>query len=335
MILARFDTEALTRVRFAISPMLETIRSITALEDSRARALHLPWVERARPAVEDLDLSVVRALSASETYNPDFVNPPPTGPLANFEDELAVMVATPPEQIRAEVLRAYPDGDLPAALEPFAGEPARAILELADLLRTYWERALAADWPRIRALLEQDVDYRGRQIVDGGTGALFADLDDSISWSDGVLRIDRRADTTLDLDERGLLLIPSAFTWPEVLVLTEPPWQPALIYPARGIGMLWRPERPAPPDALARLIGRNRAVLLLALARAQSTTELARVSGLTPGGVSQHLAVLRDAGLVAGSRSQRFVIYARTPAGDALVAGAGDAKDAQRATRAG
>ncbi len=42
-----------------------------------------------------------------ETYNPDFVNPPPSGPLAEFEEELAVMIATPARQIRAEVMGAY------------------------------------------------------------------------------------------------------------------------------------------------------------------------------------------------------------------------------------
>jgi len=59
MIFARFDTEALTRVRFAVSPMLETIRSVCALDDPAARALHLPWAEQARPKTEDLDLSLL------------------------------------------------------------------------------------------------------------------------------------------------------------------------------------------------------------------------------------------------------------------------------------
>src|SRR5690242_13396328 len=106
MIFARFDTEALTRVRFAVSPMLETIRSVCALDDPAARALHLPWAEQARPKTEDLDLSLLRALQLEGVYNPDFVNPPPSGPLVEFEDELATMVSTPARQIRAEVQRA-------------------------------------------------------------------------------------------------------------------------------------------------------------------------------------------------------------------------------------
>src|SRR5689334_18406324 len=113
MIFARFDTEALTRVRFAISPMLEAALSVRALDDPAKYALHLQWAERARPRVADLDLSMLRALHLKEVYNPDFINPPPTGPLVEFEEELATMVATPASQIRAEVQRARAESTMP------------------------------------------------------------------------------------------------------------------------------------------------------------------------------------------------------------------------------
>jgi DNA-binding transcriptional ArsR family regulator len=41
--------------------------------------------------------------------------------------------------------------------------------------------------------------------------------------------------------------------------------------------------------------------------------------------VSQHLAVLRDSGLVNGHRVGRVVLYARSPTGDYLAAGISDA----------
>ncbi len=328
MILTRFHTEALTRVRFAISPMFEMIRSTKALMDPASAALHLPWVERALPAVADLDLSPLFALQSAPEYNPDFVNPPPSSPLAEFEDELATMLATPPRQIAAEVRFAYRGAELPAVLEPFVTRPKRAVDGLAELMREYWRRTHAESWPRLRSLLEHDVLYRSRQIADGGTARLFCDLDPGVAWSDGVLRIDcGECDTDLDLDERGLLLVPSVFVWPKVTMLTLEPWQPTLSYPARGIGMLWSPEQANPaPDALERLVGSTRATLLAALDSPRTTTELAGELGLTPGGVSQHLTVLRDAGLVRGRRVARSVLYLRSPEGDVLVeASAGDA----------
>src|ERR1700722_8841719 len=112
-VFASFDTEALTRVRFAISPMLEMVRSVSALDDPDRVALHLPWVERARPLAADLDLAPLRALQMHGVYNPDFVHPPPAGPLAEFEDELTLMLATPARQIRAEVRRARNEAQAP------------------------------------------------------------------------------------------------------------------------------------------------------------------------------------------------------------------------------
>ena len=114
MILARFHTEALTRVRFAISPMFEMMRSIKALKDPASAALHLPWVEQALPACRrPRPARRCSRCSPRRIYNPDFVHPPPSSPLVEFEDELAVMVSTPPRQIAAEIRYAFGDG--PAA----------------------------------------------------------------------------------------------------------------------------------------------------------------------------------------------------------------------------
>jgi DNA-binding transcriptional ArsR family regulator len=321
-----FDTEALTRVRFAISPTIELVASTRVLADPSRGALHLPWVERAQARTRDLDLSTLRALQGSDKYNPDFIHPMPTSPLTRFEDELDRMVRIAPEQIRAEVHVAYEGQAIPEVLSRFLSEPSAAVHGLADLMRRYWESAIADDWERIRSLLEHDILYRSRQIADGGTRALFADLDETVIWDDGMLHIDKECDGhqkfwggRLDLDDRGLLLIPSVFAWPKVSVVTAPPWQPALIYPARGIGMLWESQRDAAPDALARLLGRNRAAVLMALDCPRSTTELAGLLGVTSGGISQQLTVLAEAGLVHRRRVRRHVLYLRTLDGDALV----------------
>ena len=174
MIEARFDTEALTKVRFAISPMFEMTRSIKALSDPSYAALHLPWVEQALPRVADLDLAPLFALQSAPDYNPDFVNPPPSTPLVEFEDELQTMLDTPDEQIAAEVRYSYDGVPLPAVLEPFVNEPRKAIAALAELMREYWARCHAENWPRMRSLLEHDVLHRSRQIADGGRRACSA-----------------------------------------------------------------------------------------------------------------------------------------------------------------
>jgi len=316
MIEMRFGPRALAHVRFGISPLNELLRSVAVLDDAAGQALHLPWAIEARRRTAGLDLGALRALQPGERYSPDFVDPPPSSPLAEIDEEIAAVAATAPEQSRAEILRAYPGDSLPSSLAPFVDDPAA----LADLLRAYWNRALAAHWPRVRALLEGDVLYRARQMADGGAERLFADVDPTVRFTDGVLRIDKRAQQTLDLEERGLLFVPSAFVWPAVRVVTDPQWQPTIIYPARGVGTLWEPERTPAPDALGALLGRVRAEVLAALDRPRSTTDLARALDVSPGGVSQHLRVLREAGLVHGHRVGRVVLYLRSAAGESLLA---------------
>jgi DNA-binding transcriptional ArsR family regulator len=322
MVDVRFDIESMSGVRFAVSPMFEATLSVRALEKPDTCLVHMPWLEQTHRLAAQLDLEPVRLLQRPGAYAPDFLNPPPAGPVAEFEDELALMLATPAAQVSAEVRHCYEGQPLPAALEPFVTRPRGALRELADLLQRYWQLALAEHWPRVSSLLAHDILYRSRQLAHGGTRELFAELDPSIKWEEqGLLRVEKKecADTTLQLDERGLLLLPSAFSWPAVVMVTRPPWQPTVIYPARGVGMLWEPERPVAPDALARLLGASRASILTALDRPRSTTELARVLEISPGGVSQHLSVLHSAGLVSRRRDQRLVLYLRSHTGERLV----------------
>jgi DNA-binding transcriptional ArsR family regulator len=123
-----------------------------------------------------------------------------------------------------------------------------------------------------------------------------------------------------DLDGDGLVLVPSAFTWPSAILVLDPPWQPTRVYAVNGITKLY--ERPqALPAALAGVLGRTRAALLAGVAEPATPSALAvrlRVSAAT---ASEGLALLRDAGLVASSRTGRTVRYRRTVLGDALMRG--------------
>ena len=86
---------------------------------------------------------------------------------------------------------------------------------------------------------------------------------------------------------------------------------------------LWEQRRPGigrAGTALERLLGVSRAAILSALEEPASTTQLAVSLGQSVGGIGDHLAVLRAAGLVTRGRSGRSVLYRRTPVGDALAA---------------
>jgi DNA-binding transcriptional ArsR family regulator len=210
------------------------------------------------------------------------------------------------------------------ALARFYRNPEAGLERLARLIEAYWELALEPHWPRIRPLLEGDVLHRSRLLVEGGPDLLLNDLSPMVSWKDGKLIIAHApVSNSLPLDRRGLVLVPSAFVWPRVFSRTDPRWQLVLRYPARGIATLWEQGRTTSSGALAAVIGRSRAILLTELDAPASTAELARRTRLTAGGVSQHLGVLRAAGLVSAHRAGRSVLYSRTSAAEGLLATSG------------
>ncbi|EME96725.1 winged helix-turn-helix transcriptional regulator [Streptomyces mobaraensis NBRC 13819 = DSM 40847] len=327
MIEFEFGTEDLAHTRFALSPLWEVMASVRVLKGVDEQGLHRPWVERVRPriAAADVDFSPLFDLVPVPTRSPwsgcvpGFVCPPPATPLPSLRVELAMVRATPPAMLRTT-------GRVPAArLAALRADPARELGRLTDVIEAYWELALAPYWARVLTLLEDDIRYRAVRLVEGGTQHLFADLDPQITWAGGSLRLEHRSvHGPRRLDGRGLLLMPSAFVWPRVFsTMTDDAPQPALRYPPRGIGTLWHARPTTVSEALAGVVGRSRATLLAELAAPASTTDLARRTGLTPGGVSQHLTALRTAGLVSAHRMGRQVLYARTRAGETVVEAAG------------
>lgn len=324
-----FGLEDLARLRFAISPMWEVVASLRRLRDPAGAGIHLPWIDALRGgALAGLDLSAALHMTPPRGYVPDFLSPPPTTPLARFEEEIELVRATRPAQVRNDfrLLRMDQKVDtLPAVLEAFERTPTRSIKRLATELERYWAIALEPHWPRIRALLQADIAHRATRLTESGPAGLFEDLHPTITWHDGILAVDQPYQGHVDLHGRGLLLVPSAFAWLGPATITEEPWQPTLIYPARGVATLWESGGERTPEALAGVIGQTRAALLTELEAPRSTTDVARLLGVTPGGASQHLSALRRAGLVAGRREGRAVLYVRTPLADDLVAGGRDA----------
>jgi hypothetical protein len=272
-----------------------------------------------RGKVADLDLLPLLSLLPADGYIPDFITPPPSSPLMRIEDELDLVCSTPPRQVRKElgIFKTEHGGQLPAAVEPLRRNPARELSRLADTMELYWERAVEPYWPRILALLSADLRHRATRLTEEGPAGLFDDLHPTITFEGEWLHIDQPWQGVVELAGRGLLLLPTVFSWERPSVISIQPWQPTVIYPARGVALLWEPERDAAPE-LGALMGPTRARVLAALDAPQSTTELARRLGLTPGGVSQHLKVLVGAGLAASERERRVVLYARTAVGDQL-----------------
>ena len=317
----RFAEADLLRCRFAVSPLCETHEAVRTLLRPARHGYHQAWLRRA----SGLELAPLTLLMPVRGYTPDFLGPPPDAPLgrvADFADEIARMRRTDPDLAYREITRSLDStGADPAhpALRALLADPAAAVTALADATERAWQTLVAPDWDRLRTVLEADIAHRSRRMAEGGLGALFDGLHRDVRWDGGTLAL-RGGSAPLDqeLAGRGLLLMPSVFAWPETISGFAPPWQPTVIYPALGMARAWQ-QAPRPArDALARLVGANRAAVLASLEEPASTTELAQRHGLAASTVSAHLAVLRDAGLVTADRRGHEVLYRRTALGTAL-----------------
>ncbi len=319
----RLDTADVSGLRFARSPLWETMEALRTLHEPRRQAYHLSWLRAVdRPAVAAA-WRVLAPLAPNPGYTPDFLVPIPTGPTTEIDADLAAVAATPLDLVvhDLELCVASPH----AAPEIIAGarvllrDPAGSLARIVAAQRTCWDHLVRPFWSAIDDLLAADIAHRAAELATTGLATVLGGLHADISWTDGVLAFGgRNHGFGDDVTGRGLVLMPSVFGWPHVIAMTDPPWQPTIIYPARGVGTLWPPAPARDPGALGELLGGSRAALLRALEAETATGTLARRVGLGLPTTSVHLRVLRDSGLVTARRSGREVLHRRTALGAAL-----------------
>jgi DNA-binding transcriptional ArsR family regulator len=322
-LLALRTQDSLMAVRFAWSPAWETMAAVRTFVDDRARSYHEPWHRLVGERVARLDLAPLLAVEPLWGFVPDFLTPPPRTAWPRLRDQLAEIRATPPAQVAHELQlcrETVEDDQHRRLLDAFLADPARARDLLAARLHEVWSGLVAPFWIRVRTLLDRDIEQRSRMLARHGLRRVLDELHPRIRWTKPGLSVADRSGRTVNVDERGLVVMPSAYLWPYVTAIVDEPWQPTIVYPARGIAELWRAPT-TPPDALARLLGQTRALVLAGLDQPLSTTALAALIELSPAGASRHLLALRDSGLVSATRHGHEVRYRRTALGSALLHG--------------
>ena len=309
MTVVRLGPGDIAATRFALSPLTELVAALQTLAHPPGPPWLAGWVLEKRAVAERVPLiAALLDLFRGASWTPDFLVPPPSGMDTSIAAEISRVRRTPLSRMRADLVQTAGGAEPPG----FGGRdlPAR----LAGAIEQAWDGLLAADWDQRRALLERDVVHRAGLLATYGWAQAVEGLRAGYRWlGEGDLQINDWDSPPYVIAGARLVLVPNGFGrgW----ISVDPPDGYALVYPARGIA--------APIDVpsghgLDRLIGRERARILRALDQPASTTQLVSLLGSRLGSVGDHLAVLRDAGLVSRVRSGRSVIYRRTPLGDAL-----------------
>ncbi|HEY2079529.1 MAG TPA: DUF5937 family protein [Streptosporangiaceae bacterium] len=318
----------LAATRFATSPLAETVTAVRRLADPNPVQVNRPWVNWARSQLARVPLRIPWLWPLAITglpHYPEFLMPAPAGQRADFAAELATFRATSAEHVRASLRRVFGDGPWPRSATSLYAEPASSLALIAAELSECHQRLIAPHWDRIRSVLDADIAYRTGLLASGGARALFSDMHPDLHWSDGTLTLaDAGPFEQVSLGPDGVVLMPSVFCWPDVSTSVATSTQTTLHYPARAAATVWHAlPADAQPDGLAAteaLLGIVRARLLDTLRSPASTTALARQLAVTPGAVSQHLAVLHGSGLLTRQRSGRTVLYQTSELGLALLA---------------
>ena len=318
------NAEVLASSRFSLSPLLETLAVLGQLATGTPHPAHAAQ-HRAVATAFQARVSAdpfARALLGQVLGNgwmPDFMGRPPRPSETTFQAEIGRLRATDPDVATADLRRACGTAALPA--DARVSDPADAV---ADLLTWVWQHAVEADWPRRSRVLQADIIGRTTTLSRDGLAAALNDLNPRIRWlGDGRLEINSTQRPARHLDGATLCFIPTSTStgW----VAWDLPSSYAIVYPARGL--LGHPHTAGPRDAVAALLGSRRADLLRALSAPISTSQLHAQIGGAISGVSEHLHVLLDTGLVHRRRSGRNVLYYRSTLGNELL-------DAARATDA-
>lgn len=305
----------LAKARFDISPMAEVVGALGQLTWNRGQG-DRAFVAAHAEAFDQMlaghpGRAAVAAHHSRQGWLADFLTLPSDCPSPTFAHELSIVEALGDKQVRADLRKSSPNA-LPRVLTR-PGVTAHA----TELLEWLWAHTIVSDWPRRDRILRADIVGRTSRLASHGWAGVLRDLGRDREWLNGdELRINRTDHPTRRLGADGqLTFVPVG--WLANWVGWAIPDRYAVYYPVTGALASLTGEA---GGGLVRLVGPNRARILLELGEPASTTALAVRTDLPIGAVGNHLKVLLDSGLVLRRRSGREVLYWRTALGNGLTA---------------
>lgn len=317
----RLAPDDISAIRFGVSPGHELCHAVRVLQRPAEHPLQWGWLRSVRDRVPRESFDLLALVIGAEGYFPDFFTSTPSWDMTP-DDEAARLRTVPPDLIRADLAKMIlrSTGARQAAITRLRERPERARELLSDAWGEAWSALLAPVWVQLERILRADIAVRSRRIATEGLAGMVATLHRTVEWNGDAVRVGMRLHSeVLDCRGSGLVLVPSVFGAQRCAVLTEPPAQPTLFYPAHGVTETWARDPAASARALGALVGPARTGILLAAHEPRTTSQVAVDAGLAISTASHHLTVLRDAGLVASTRDGARVLHLRTPLGEAMV----------------
>ncbi len=297
-----------------MSPIHEVVSLARLLTEPHRHPVYEQWLRRRRHRLAGLDLRALTVHMADGAYRPDFLDPSPRTDEPSFADGLADLLAAPTDEVYAELDDAS-RGRAAAVRRRLLDDPDRAKAEAAVAIRRLWQAVVEPEWPSMRQALRAEMLDRALQVSREGLRAVTPRLHPSLTFDAGTLTIATDVDVEVD-SSGGLVVVPSLFITDRVQCTTSDHWTPTVYYPAPA-RYLW--AAPTAARSLDRLLGRTRSKILVALGTPLQTGVVARLLDISMATASEHLTILREAGLIDTSRTGRTATHELTAVGRALL----------------
>jgi DNA-binding transcriptional ArsR family regulator len=319
-ILFTSDDIARTRIAPAADPLWELVMSLHMLRPQPGDLLFKGWRQVAATALREARLGhhlrLLLALTPTVGYFPDFLNP--ITAIDGIEHGLEAIRSTPKATLTRDLRQLALSGPLPDTSRLIAtGEPS-ALTQLTGTMRTCYDLMVAPYRRTLDAAIQRDRRVRTSALATAGVEGMLGSFRPMMSWCSGELRIrSHPRHQELQLDGRGLLLIPSYFCLAGPITMFDPSLPPVLVYriPRQHDDLLLAAGRSS--GALKALIGTTRAAVLETIGQRHTitTTGVARRLGISAATASEHTTILRQAGLIYSQRDGNRMLHQLTALG--------------------
>src|SRR5882724_4672190 len=314
----QLQSEDLASIRFAVSPLRECLGAFRAWADPARRAMLPPWMAQAQTGQAVIDWEVLRSLvCVPQRAIPDFLLPPPPTASPELSDELGNLRRTPESVVLADMAVTHPRA-MPLCLQQALTAPRLFLAKITTLIEEFWKCFIAPRWSVLRSKLESELLFRGRMLALEGADGLFRGLHRHVTYQQRCLTIQTENCWEGMQRQRGLLLVPSIFCWPDLSLTVHRLGQITLTYASRGIANLWVDTNHLNPNGLALLLGGSCAKVLAYLHVPRTTVETSADLALSPSASSEQITKLWRAGLLERTRVGRLVFYALNKKGKAV-----------------
>ena len=296
------------------APLVELKLSLMMLRRRDNDVFFGRWRRRVRKALP----ATTRPLwdLVSGYHGPAFIDPVS----ATLPEGLDAIHATPPKLVKDDIDRVYAHRTPPPPswLRGLLRGDADAWDTLRRALEDAYQTTLARTWPTVCDL--HRTEFTRYALTAAGSGvscALTALVPGSQLSEPGTWQLSAPYQRDIHLNGRGLILLPT-FHWTGMPLAADLPGRPALLaYPAGpGLPVPLPDDRKDPVPAV---LGQTRSQILRLLADEHTTSEVARLTGISPGSASGHTTALRAAGLITTLRDGAVARHRRTPLGTLLV----------------